>query len=98
MTFTHTSHSDWLVIVVIMFLRASTFLSSFLLLKLLRGLQQTIPTSANDIMFHPGPFESTLVGLSAGCHKNNFKDFHKTCMDDGSQPRIDLMKFWCRSR
>lgn len=43
MTFTLTSRSDWLVIVVIMLLRTSTFLSSFLLssflFKLLRGQQ-----------------------------------------------------------
>ena len=43
--------------------------------------------------FHPW-----LVGLWPWLHKNWWVDFHKTLMEDGSQPRIDPVHFWCRSR
>ena len=38
-----------------------------------------------------------FVGLCAGWHKNYWTDFYKTWMEDGSRPRLDPNKFWCRS-
>lgn len=35
-----------------------------------------------------------LVGLSAGVHKLYRMDFRGTIMEDGSQPKIDTIKFW----
>ena len=35
-----------------------------------------------------------FVGFSAGWHKNNWTDSHRTWMEDGSRPRIDPNDFW----
>lgn len=54
-----------------------------------------------DLYLHQGCYGikcvRLLVGLSAGLHKNYETDFHEACVEDGSRPSIDPIKFWCRS-
>ena len=47
--------------------------------------------------FNLYPFAGQSVGLSPELYKNYIADLHKTWMESGPQPRIELLSFWSRS-